>query len=513
MVVSEATRGAMPGYKGDRRVEWQVEVAATLRESEEKTFTALEVLRDFWNDASPEELGFDEFVWCVFSDASMAPSSKGGPVTCEQRTVLSAFAERLARSAMTLSAFLADVRDWDAFRLLIRRRAGRLPVLTNHSKDRHREPPSVHVPRKKDARTHEEAVRMLSSESFFYVLAEKEAEWEAQRSVLEAALGASERKVQRIINSVAGALGGVIGEVPLNKSAKDTDTFVRASIDSIPKTTARFRLPPSITTVYKDTRWPNNNKDVDLGRKSSDKLNKKVSFDGNTLERDERRRAASLSRSHSASRSMDAPQVDTKIATTSVWRDLAEAIRSSEDSSLDVYMREGSPKQEFRSSSEDSTASYGHQLDPARAPRERSSESPPADQGFWDKMLAPSVSGESLYHQTNEVFINADRQARERGATHSTKHHRKAQTTRDPSRSSDRPLLRKSSWLSFVRPKRSFEQHQRTPLSPPVVSGTSNRNGQSHDMDEDGDFAVPDTFEKIGRKLFLRLKLSKSELK
>ncbi|KAI8821367.1 uncharacterized protein EV422DRAFT_39873 [Fimicolochytrium jonesii] len=234
ITISLPKRGALPGYEGDRRVEWAVgDDAADIAESADKTREALTTLKAFWDDVSPEELSFAEFVWCVFGEEFTEAAAKD-----PEQDVTGHMATRLAGNTMALSAFLADVRDWDAFRLLIRRRAGRLPVtLAARGQEKRRRakgkgdsPDSSNTSSSKLS-MRDEAVRMLASEAFFYVMAEREAEWEAKRLALEAALAAAERKVQRIVHSVTGALGGAIGEVPLHRASQRTDTIVRGSLE------------------------------------------------------------------------------------------------------------------------------------------------------------------------------------------------------------------------------------------------------------------------------------------
>ncbi|KAJ3173845.1 hypothetical protein HDU87_007348 [Geranomyces variabilis] len=323
ITISAAKRGALPGYEGDRRVEWAVsDDAASLTESAERTRDALGTLKEFWDDVAPEELGFDEFAWCVFGEefAPDAATASGTGSPASEVDVTASMAARLAGNTMALSAFLADVRDWDAFRLLIRRRAGRLPVSLaargHERRQRAREASSSsdggNVVGAATSATglRDEAVRMLASEAFFYVLAEKEAEWDAQRAQLETALAAAERKVQRIVHSVTGALGGAIGEIPLHRTAQRTDSVVRRSLESIRvanNITSSGQGPTTSATTLGSSRRAAvggttvRNVSLDGGSRPvrratshnqhqqhhNNRLNKKVSFDLDTLRRED----------------------------------------------------------------------------------------------------------------------------------------------------------------------------------------------------------------------------------
>ncbi|KAJ3147304.1 hypothetical protein HDU89_005654 [Geranomyces variabilis] len=332
ITISAAKRGALPGYEGDRRVEWAVsDDAASLTESAERTRDALGTLKAFWDDVAPEELGFSEFAWCVFGeefapDAAATPATgAGAAASASEVDVTASMAARLAGNTMALSAFLADVRDWDAFRLLIRRRAGRLPVslaARGHERRKRAREASSSVDGSAGAPAsgaatapatglRDEAVRMLASEAFFYVLAEKEAEWDAQRAQLETALAAAERKVQRIVHSVTGALGGAIGEIPLHRTAQRTDSVVRRSLESIRVAniiTSSGQGPTTSATTLGSSRRAAvggttvRNVSLDGGSRPvrratshnhhqqhdvNQRLNKKVSFDLDTLRRED----------------------------------------------------------------------------------------------------------------------------------------------------------------------------------------------------------------------------------
>ncbi|KAJ3003207.1 hypothetical protein HKX48_001874 [Thoreauomyces humboldtii] len=196
--------GSLPGYDGDRRVEWSIaEDAQSLAEAQRRTRDALRVLRAFWEDAAPEGLRFREFANTVLADGKgnspvsvrklndlhnaataarklkeqqqqqqqqqadesaaaapahpdVAPAAEESAKSDEAATdapkpaspaaaarqsseeqpvdvlvhLLDPLAEKLVRHPNVLPAFLSDLRDWDSFRLLLRRHGGDVPFVT-----------------------------------------------------------------------------------------------------------------------------------------------------------------------------------------------------------------------------------------------------------------------------------------------------------------------------------------------------------------------------------------------
>ncbi|KAJ3017094.1 hypothetical protein HKX48_003717 [Thoreauomyces humboldtii] len=573
ITISEAKRGALPGYEGDRRVEWAVsDDASSTVDSAERTRDALDTLRQFWDDLAPEELGFSEFVWCVFGDDF---EREGKENESELTTHMAA---RLAGSTIALSAFLADVRDWDAFRLLIRRRAGRLPVaLADRGHERRRrnraaarDEPAEH-PRQQQANLRprspsmrDEAVRMLASEAFFYVLAEKEAEWTTQRVALETALAAAERKVQRIVHSVTGALGGAIGEVPLHPSTQRTDSVVRRSLDSLramesnPPSGRSPRLPTPSTSSLRNlsrrtgatTATPPTTPSGE--RKVKRRLSKKVSFDDDTINREDVKDRLRISLSDDLGESpSDSPvrvtplAIPTIITTTvdaaaspsdsgpaskvltalpmrgshvpvsasaTVWRELAVGREPDNYSEEDFYVpEEGNSISDAdtdqddddpieddsqSSSSSASGSSSGTGADQqASEPSSHSSGSPIGLAAAAEHHQAGGVSG--LYRQDNSAFLTPEQSAAEEsGDAEGGSSGRSSESTRR--RSSSQTSFRKTSCLDFARPRGSSD---------------SRRPSQSHQTRPSIESVPPHTSfpKKLGK--FLKSKVSSGSLR
>ncbi|KAJ3018095.1 hypothetical protein HKX48_003171 [Thoreauomyces humboldtii] len=354
ITVSEARRGALPGYEGDRRVEWAVSDAdaENLTDSARRTRDALDTLRTFWNDVAPDELGFEEFAWCVFGDD--LETAHGSPLPEED--VTTHMAARLAGSTTALSAFLADLRDWDAFRLLIRRRAGRLPVsLETRGDERRRRSrdvdgraPSPPIEALVPSSPAPDAVQVLSSEAFYFVMSAKEAQWNAQRIELEEALASAERKVRRIVNSVTGALGGAIDDDEEDKRISSAKKQI-ASVTSTTSSTTNTRKLPTTTHLVAAVR--------DLPPKSEarrpHRLSKQVSFDPETVERGavKDRLNDALADFGRAGSAAGTTTEEAHVPTTSVtapartWRDLVAGIQP-DDETAPVEVYDDSPEGE-----------------------------------------------------------------------------------------------------------------------------------------------------------------------
>ncbi|TPX64409.1 hypothetical protein SpCBS45565_g05908 [Spizellomyces sp. 'palustris'] len=140
--------GSLPGYDGDRRVEWSIaEDAVSIAEAQRKTRDALRVLRAFWEEGAPGGLRFSEFAKTVLADGPSSPttpvpttrgklgSSEDGDDDMgeDQIDLVDPLAEKLVRHPNVLPAFLSDLRDWDSFRLLLRRHGGEVPFEGNGS--------------------------------------------------------------------------------------------------------------------------------------------------------------------------------------------------------------------------------------------------------------------------------------------------------------------------------------------------------------------------------------------
>ncbi|TPX69734.1 hypothetical protein SpCBS45565_g02129 [Spizellomyces sp. 'palustris'] len=313
--ISPPVRGALPGYDGDRRVEWAVsDDSSSLGEAAEKTRQALVTLRTFWNELAPEELNFEEFAWCVFGEDLHDNGKNGDDGNGEDLTPK--MAARLAGHNSRLSGFLADVRDWDAFRLMVRRRAGRMPMswATRGRADQQRGAQpwdessdsaissssynNGAVDRMLSIR--EEAVKLLATEAFMMVLAEKEAQWDGERTELENALANAEEKVQRIVHSITGTLGEMI--IP------PSSPLLRQRRQYFPDTASsayEVLVPPrhfQPSTSGSRNRKPRRERS----------LPKKVSFDQDAIRRDEKK-------------------IRLRVALEDVWGDIAGTCRASED--------------------------------------------------------------------------------------------------------------------------------------------------------------------------------------
>ncbi|KAI9099235.1 hypothetical protein DFS34DRAFT_616844 [Phlyctochytrium arcticum] len=145
-------------------------------------------------------------------------------------------AARLAGNTHALSAFLADVRDWDAFRLFARRRSGRLPRVWSDRLTPHSRRPSLtsgtikHPGGKYDetastsssGSTDYEACESASAHSYPSSLlhdeeelrkefARQEADWQTEKRVLQCALRDAEEKVEAAIRVMTGALADMKG--------------------------------------------------------------------------------------------------------------------------------------------------------------------------------------------------------------------------------------------------------------------------------------------------------------
>lgn len=237
-----------------------------------------QVLRSFWDDVAPEEISFNEFVWCVFGEELLL-DEKEDDVTLLMST-------RLAGNTNALSAFLADVRDWDAFRLLVRRRAGRIPLAMSKNKPERRTSSRGRRERSSDSSTvydsdseesassstvvREEAVRLLASEAFLMVIRQKEADWERQRIALEYALAVSERRLQRIIHAMGSVFDDAETRTP-RTPPQSRKPFIPDEIDIDVPIERHAPSPPATPKVR---------------RKLPRRLSKQVSFDRDTLRRE-----------------------------------------------------------------------------------------------------------------------------------------------------------------------------------------------------------------------------------
>ncbi|KAJ3050693.1 hypothetical protein HK097_008319 [Rhizophlyctis rosea] len=139
-----ARANSLPGYDGDARVEWGVGIDATsVEQARRRTRRALDVLKKFWNDV---EYGVDGLRWEDFKAVVIHPDEEGnstdqkgkraaidlselanvtgkasGRNEVQGEADIDVLLRRLTSSPSALSGFLADVRDWDAYRLMMRR--------------------------------------------------------------------------------------------------------------------------------------------------------------------------------------------------------------------------------------------------------------------------------------------------------------------------------------------------------------------------------------------------------
>ncbi|KAJ3184474.1 hypothetical protein HDU85_001779 [Gaertneriomyces sp. JEL0708] len=201
--ISAPVKSALPGYEGDRRVEWAIlSDSASLESSTCATAQSLRVLKDFWDEVGGE-LAWPAFVECVFGDEIPACWDKQ----------LEYIANRIAGKPHELASFLADVRDWDAFRLMVRRRSGRLPQAWGpHNLTR-----SLHSPVPDSDHDLSRLVRR-SRKNYELALEEKQEAWERQRLSLQHALNRSERKIERLLSCIATTIGT---DILLPNIAKD----------------------------------------------------------------------------------------------------------------------------------------------------------------------------------------------------------------------------------------------------------------------------------------------------
>ncbi|KNC96701.1 uncharacterized protein SPPG_07912 [Spizellomyces punctatus DAOM BR117] len=388
--ISPPVRGALPGYDGDRRVEWAVcDGSSSLVDAAEKTREALVTLRTFWNELAPEELNFEEFAWCVFGE-DLHDSVKNGD-DWDGEDLTPKMAARLAGHNSALSGFLADVRDWDAFRLMVRRRAGRMPMswatrgrAVQQGGAQHRDESSDSAVSSSSSDNNgsadrmlsirEEAVKLLASEAFMMVLAEKEAQWDAERAELENALANAEGKVQRIVHSITGTLGEMI----------------------IPQSSARPRqrrqyFPDTVSSGYEVLVPPSHYQPSTSSRrnrkpKRERSLPKKVSFDQDAIRRDE-------------------GKIRLRVALEDVWGDIAGARSASEDDD----------ESDCDSNSEENVSgNLGHLWEKVAAALDEdnaeitSKSTPPENPSVMNGRRA-GTSTQGLYKLDNSAFISTTR--------------------------------------------------------------------------------------------------------
>ncbi|KAJ3382574.1 hypothetical protein HDU92_004671 [Lobulomyces angularis] len=131
-----------PGSEGDERLFWQVETATNYNTALLKTNLALNILRDFWENTKANSLqtvgvDFINFYRFICSEILSYNDSD-----CESNSVVhnlpldpindeevKELAEELVKDENVMNSFLADVRDWDAFRLLMKRHSAALCVV------------------------------------------------------------------------------------------------------------------------------------------------------------------------------------------------------------------------------------------------------------------------------------------------------------------------------------------------------------------------------------------------
>ncbi|KAJ3213065.1 hypothetical protein HK099_007606 [Clydaea vesicula] len=144
--ITEPKDDFSPGYEGDERLVWEVQTISNYKSALKRTNLALLTLREFWDckkemkkhshiqPVGVDFINFYRFI-CLdilsFSDSEsessvIIHSLPLEPITDEE---LSKLAKELIKSEDVMHYFLADLRDWDAFRLLMRRHNAALCVV------------------------------------------------------------------------------------------------------------------------------------------------------------------------------------------------------------------------------------------------------------------------------------------------------------------------------------------------------------------------------------------------
>ncbi|KAI8818688.1 uncharacterized protein EV422DRAFT_536505 [Fimicolochytrium jonesii] len=235
--------GSLPGYDGDRRVEWSIgEDAGSIAEAQRRTRDALRVLRAFWEESAPDGLRFKQFANTVLADGNgdsswqtTADSPETSEISATETKVVEAdlvdpLAEKLVRNPNVLPAFLSDLRDWDSFRLLLRRHGGDVPFLADTSSGASpvgqegdasgssngqvtvRSGESTGSPRDVNKSDALDAAKVMIG-----ALASRETLWQQERSSLQAALWAAGEQVRTLVTTLTETLQKV-GSLPTQEA-------------------------------------------------------------------------------------------------------------------------------------------------------------------------------------------------------------------------------------------------------------------------------------------------------
>ncbi|TPX59088.1 hypothetical protein PhCBS80983_g02714 [Powellomyces hirtus] len=236
--------GSLPGYDGDRRVEWSIaEDAVSFAEAQRRTRDALRVLRAFWEEGAPEGLRFLEFAKTVLADGNgnMAATKRtaeqtaptpapGAPAEVTSSSsaptqpavdLVDPLAEKLVRHPNVLPAFLSDLRDWDSFRLLLRRHGGDVPFVTAASSEaaaaaaEKAERSSTAASNSPDASSDvvdapspsiESSQQSAAASVLLSAFTTREQLWQEERSSLHAALWAAGEQVRTLVATLTDTL-------------------------------------------------------------------------------------------------------------------------------------------------------------------------------------------------------------------------------------------------------------------------------------------------------------------
>ncbi|KAI9002718.1 hypothetical protein BC832DRAFT_560682 [Gaertneriomyces semiglobifer] len=236
--------GSLPGYDGDSRVEWSIGAdALTFGEALRKTRDALRVLRAFWEEAAPPGFRFMEFAKTVLDKGMTKASSIGDESADEDETeeppsqdvppkssadheidYIDRLAKILNQRPNVLPAFLSDLRDWDSFRLLLRRHGATTlfqdsasPVATL-LQSANQEAPGTPTRNNSPERDTVESQALESVQTpvsdtatavLLNALATRERQWQEERMSLHQALWAAGEQVRTLVETLTETLDKV----------------------------------------------------------------------------------------------------------------------------------------------------------------------------------------------------------------------------------------------------------------------------------------------------------------
>ncbi|KAJ3280976.1 hypothetical protein HK104_000279 [Borealophlyctis nickersoniae] len=353
---------SLPGYDGDRRVEWSIsEDAVSTSDAQRKTRDALRVLRAFWEEGAPEGLRFGEFARTVLSDGNSdggnanggasasaaagaaaksvadassvgtasgsggeaeiaeAPEAEAGGATQEEQAgeergeaeleldFVDPLAEKLVKHPNVLPAFLSDLRDWDSFRLLLRRHGGQVPFRngvrasgpagdddqgTSSPGSANGSPvnasnPNVIIANAAAAANQDRTAYILSA------LAGRERLWQDERASLHAALWTAGEQVRTLITALTEALDRVAAvanqpagsqqQQPASGTSTSQPTTAADIVESLSRTP-----PPPITIPSPAILAALESAQLSSGQSTSSprSQNKKVTWDEVVLRRE-----------------------------------------------------------------------------------------------------------------------------------------------------------------------------------------------------------------------------------